>query len=72
MQQVMWEKVFNEQFEQFLQNHGIDSSDSTRINSLKKHLNITRRASCQIMVEVEENWKEKLARILKENNSAHK
>lgn len=72
MKQVMWETVFNTKFEEFLAEHGIESSDFTRINFLKKHLNITRRSSCQLMVEVDENWKEQLARILKEHQSAHK
>ena len=72
MQQVIWETVFNEQFEEFLENHGIDSSDLSRINSLKEHLNIARRSSCQLMIEVDENWKEKLARLLKEDNLVRK
>ena len=72
MQQVMWETVFNAQFEEILENHGIDSSNLTRINYLKEHLNIARRSSCQLMVEVDENWKEKLARLLKEDNLVHK
>jgi hypothetical protein len=71
MQQVMWETVFNEQFVEILENHGIDRSDFTKINSLKKQLNISRRSSCQLMIEVEENWKEKLTRLLKKDNSVH-
>ncbi len=72
MQQVMWETVFNKQFEQILENHGIDSSDLARINSLKERLNIVKRSNCQLMVEVEENWKEKLAQVLKEDNLVRK
>jgi len=72
MNQVMWETVFNKQFEEFLENQGIDSADRSRIDSLKKHLNIVKRSSCQLMVEVDENWKENLAQVLKEHNLVHK
>lgn len=72
MQQVIWETVFNKQFEEILETHGIDRSDLTKINSLKEYLNIVRRSSCQLMIEVDENWKENLARILKEDNSVRK
>ena len=72
MQQVMWETVFNEQFEEFLETHGIDRSDAIKIDSLKGQINISRRSSCKLMIEVEDNWKQKLARILKEDNLVHK
>lgn len=72
MQQVMWETVFNEQFEEFLETHGIDRSDAIKIDSLKGQINISRRSSCKLMIEVEDNWKQKLARILKEDNSVRK
>jgi len=72
MQQVMWETVFNEQFEEFLETHGIDRSDAIKIDSLKGQINISRRSSCKLMIEVEDNWKQKLARILKEDKLVHK
>ena len=72
MQQVMWETVFNKQFEEFLEKYGIDISDHIRMNSLKQHLNITRKSSCKLMVEVEENWQEKLTQLLKEDNFVRK
>ena len=45
MQQVMWETVFNEQFEEFLETHGIDRSDAIKIDSLKGQINISRRSN---------------------------
>ena len=72
MQQVMWETVFNAQFEEILENHGLDRSDAIKIDSLKGQINISRRSSCKLMIEVEDNWKQKLARILKEDNSVRK
>lgn len=72
MQQVIWETVFNKQFEEILETHGIDRSDLIKINYLKKQLNISMRPSCRLMIEVDENWKENLVRILKEDNSARK
>jgi hypothetical protein len=71
MQQIIWETVFNRQFEQVLDAVGIDRSDLAKVDSLKKQLNITRRSSCQLIVEVDENWKDKLLQILKNDNSAH-
>ena len=72
MQQVMWETVFNKQFEEILETHGIDRSDAIKIDSLKGQINISRRSSCKLMIEVEDNWKQKLARLLKEDKLVHK
>lgn len=72
MQQVIWETVFNKQFENILDAHGIDKSDIAKIDSLKKQLNLTRRSSCQLMVEVDENWKDRLIQILKNEHSIRK
>ncbi len=68
MQQILWETVFNKQFENFLDSKGIDKNDVTRVDALKQQLVITRRASCQLMVEVDENWQDQLAKILETEN----
>lgn len=68
MQKIMWETVFTKQLEDILDSHGIDKTDIAKIDSLKKRLNITRRSSCQLMVEVAENWKDKLVQLLEKEN----
>lgn len=65
MQQILWEKVFNEQFEKILDSHGIDKSDE-RISALKSKLSFNYRKSCRLMIEVDEDWKEKLTKILED------
>jgi hypothetical protein len=69
MLQIMWETVFDKQFENILDSFGIDKTNTTKIDALKKQLIITRRTSCQLMVEVDEDWKDKLIRILENENS---
>ena len=63
MQQIMWETTFNEQFEKILESYGIDKSDKI-IDSLRLHLNFSRRKSCNLLIEVDEDWKTQLARVL--------
>ena len=63
MQQIMWETTFNEQFEKILESYGIDKSDKI-IDSLRLHLNFNRRKSCNLLIEVDEDWKTKLTMIL--------
>lgn len=65
MQQIMWETILNQQFERFLESHGIDKSDNEKVDFLKKQLNITRRSSCSLLVEVDENWEERLIQLIK-------
>lgn len=64
MQQILWETVFNKQFEDLLDSYEIDRKDVAKIMLLKNKLNITRRASCQLMVEIDEDWKDQLKIIL--------
>jgi hypothetical protein len=64
MHQVMWETVFNKQFEELIESYGLDKSDRERIESLRQNLNFSSRSSCKLMIEVEEDWKEKLIQIL--------
>jgi hypothetical protein len=64
MHQVMWETVFNQQFEQLLNNYGIDRSDLQRIADLRNQIEIKQGSGCVLMVEVEEGWQEKLIQLL--------
>jgi hypothetical protein len=64
MQQIMWETTFNKQFEELLDSYGIDKTNVPKIIALKNKLNITRRASCQLIVEIDEEWKDRLKKIL--------
>ncbi len=68
MQQILWETVFNRELEQILISHGIDPHDSEIRAQINELLNLTRRASCQLMVEVDEHWKQKLNQFLEERN----
>ena len=64
MQQIMWETTFNKQFEELLDSYGIDKTNVPKVIALKNKLNITRRASCQLIVEIDEQWKDRLKKIL--------
>lgn len=64
MYQVFWETEFNRQFQAVLQAEGIDPSDQTAVNHLRSQLGIKPGSGCVLMVEVEENWKEKLIQLL--------
>ena len=64
MQQVLWETVFEKQFNEILNKYGIDKSDHNTVNSLRQQINITKSAGCVLMIEVAEDWKEKLIQII--------
>jgi hypothetical protein len=64
MQQVLWETVFEKQFNEILTKYGIGKSDHDRVNFLRQQINITKSAGCVLMMEVAEDWKEKLIQII--------
>ncbi len=64
MQQVLWETVFEKQFNEILNKYGIDKSDQETVNFLRQQINITTSVGCVLMIEVAEDWKEKLIQIL--------
>lgn len=64
MQQVLWETVFEKQFNEILNKYGIDRSDRERVEFLRQQINITKPAGCVLMIEVAEDWKEKLIQII--------
>jgi hypothetical protein len=66
MQLVLWETVFEKQFNVILNNYGIDKSDHNRVNSLRQQINIRKSAGCVLMIEVTEDWKEKLIQIIEQ------
>lgn len=66
MQQVLWETVFEKQFNEILNKYGIDKSDHNKVNFLRQQINISKSAGCVLMVEVTEDWKEKLIQIIKQ------
>ena len=68
MQQIMWETTFNKQFEELLDSYGIDKTNVPKVIALKNKLNITRRVSCQLIVEIDEEWKDRLKKILENEN----
>ncbi len=68
MQQIMWETVFNREFEKILASHGSNLQDKDKVEALKRRLNFTRRASCQLMIEVDEHWKQRLNQILEDES----
>lgn len=68
MQQIFWETDFNRELEQILASHGVDPHDSEIRAKLYELLNLTRRASCQLMVEIDEQWKQKVNQFLEERS----
>ena len=64
MQQVLWETVFEKQFNEILNKYGIDGTDRQVVNFLRQQINITKSAGCALMIEVAEDWKEKLIQII--------
>jgi hypothetical protein len=66
MQQVLWETVFEKQFNEILNKYGIDKSDHDTVNFLRQQINITKSAGCVLMIEVAEDWKERLIRIIEQ------
>ncbi len=71
MYQVFWETEFNKQFQAVLQAEGIDPSDQTVVNHLRSQLGIEQGSGCVLMVEVEENWKERLIQLLQKGLPDH-
>lgn len=64
MQQVLWETVFEKQFNEILDKYGINRSDQQTVDFLRHEINITKPAGCVLMIEVAEDWKEKLIQII--------
>lgn len=67
MQQVVWETVFEKQFNEILNKYGIDTSDREKVNFLKQQINITKSPGCVLMIEVAEDWKERLIQIIEQS-----
>lgn len=72
MEQIMWETVFEKELQNILESYGIDKEDTQQVDLLKEQLNISRRSSCKLLIEVDENWKERIVQIIKNRNVALK